>query len=133
MADFGVTVTAETAARLRPDLERLVAEFRALAHLLVGALPNPDESDDIPDSVVAGGRTWWIHWHDPHYLCEDEAGVTVEAHIYDPDLLDPWFLLLYARSVEGHEAVLEACPAAFHDMARLFDLSPDLLRPPQRG
>ncbi|MGI5503488.1 hypothetical protein [Lentzea sp. CA-135723] len=133
MADFGVTVTPETAARLRPDLERLIAEFRALAHLLVDALPDPDESDEVPDSVEVAGRTWWIHHHDPHYLCEDDDGVTVEAHVYDPDLLDPWFLLLYAKSVTGHEAVVEACPAGFHDIARLLDLLPDLSAPPQRG
>ncbi|MFD4673839.1 hypothetical protein ACFWNN_29250 [Lentzea sp. NPDC058450] len=130
MADFGVTMTPETAARLRPDLERLIAEFRALAHALVGALPNPD---DISDEVFAVGRTWWLHHHDPHVLCEDDDGVTVEAHLYNPDLLDPWFLLLYAKSVTGHEAVVEACPAGFHDIARLLDLLPEVSEPPQRG
>ncbi|MET9231491.1 hypothetical protein [Lentzea sp. NPDC003310] len=119
---FDVTVTAETAERLRPELDRLVAEFRAMARMLVDALPNPDEDDDIPDEVVAGGRTWWVHWHDPHYCCVDEADVVVEAHIYYPDLVDPWFLLQYAQTAGGHDAVVEACPAGFHDIARLLDL-----------
>ncbi|WP_439662746.1 hypothetical protein ACSHWB_15640 [Lentzea sp. HUAS TT2] len=72
--------------------------------------------------VEAGGRTWWIHWHDPHFRCESDAGVVVEAHIYSPDLIDPGFLLEYARTAGGHEAVLSACPAGFHDIARLLDL-----------
>ncbi|MFD4644137.1 hypothetical protein ACFWN2_42985 [Lentzea sp. NPDC058436] len=110
------------ADQLRPELERLIAEFRAVARSLVAALPNPDEDDDIPDEVEVGGRTWWVHWHDPHFCCEDEAGVVVEAHIYDPDLIDPYFLLQYARTASGHEAVVSACPAGFHDIARLLDL-----------
>lgn len=117
-----MTVTEETAARLRPDLERLIAEFRAVAQVLVGALPDPDVDADIPDEVEAGGRTWWIHWHDPHFRCESDSGVVVEAHIYRPDLIDPGFLLEYARTAGGHEAVLSACPAGFHDIARLLDL-----------
>ncbi|MFD9703137.1 hypothetical protein [Lentzea sp. NPDC059081] len=125
-----MTVTRETAERLRPDFERLVAEFRVVARALVEALPDPDADDDIPDEVEAVGRAWWIHWHDPHYCCEDDGGVVVEAHIYNPDLVDPWFLLQYAKTAGGHETVVAACPEGFGDMARLFDL---LLDPAEPG
>ncbi|MEU3648528.1 hypothetical protein AB0E59_34485 [Lentzea sp. NPDC034063] len=131
---FRVTVTEETAARLRPELTRLIAEFRAMARMLVGALPNPDLDDDLLEEVEVGGRTWWIHWHDPHYRCESDTGVVVEAQIYHPDQIDPAFLLEYARTAGGHEAVVTACPRGFHDIARLLDLVPDLVsEPPQRG
>ena len=133
MADFGVTVTAETATRLRPELARLIAEFRATARMLVAALPNPDVDDDIPDEAEIDGRTWWIHWHDPHYRCESDTGVVVEAQIYHPDDVDPAFLLEYARTAGGHEAVVAACPRGFHDIARLLDLVPDLVSEPPRG
>jgi hypothetical protein len=87
VGDFGATVTEETAARLRPELTRLIAEFRATARVLVGALPNPDLDDDIPDEVEVGGQTWWIHWHDPHYRCP--AGFHDIARLLDlvPDLV----------------------------------------------
>lgn len=117
-----MTVTEETAARLRPDLERLIAKFRAVAHALVAALPDPDLDDDFPEEVEVDGHRWWIHWHDPHCRCESDTGVVVEAHLYGPDLIDPYFLLEYARTAGGHETVVSACPAGFHDIARLLDL-----------
>ncbi|HEX7307840.1 hypothetical protein [Lentzea sp.] len=75
-------MTPETAERLGQDLDRLVAEFRAVAHSLVDALPDPDVD------------------------------------------------LQYARTAGGHEAVVDACPAGFADIARLLDLRLD---PAERG
>ena len=118
-----MTVTEETAARLRPELERLIAEFRAVARSLIASLPNPDVDDDLVEEIEVDGRTWWIHWHDPHYRCEDvDSGAVVEAHIYRPDSIDPAFLLEYARTAGGHDAVVQACRSGFHDIARLLDL-----------
>ncbi|MFD5825354.1 hypothetical protein [Lentzea sp. NPDC060358] len=110
-------MTPETTGR---DLDRLIAEFRARAHALVAALPDPDVDDDIPGEVEVGGQRWWVHWHDPHFCCENDDGVVVEAHIYDPDLLDPWFLLQYAKTAGGHDAVVAACLGGFSDMVALL-------------
>ncbi|MFG1604472.1 hypothetical protein [Actinoplanes sp. NPDC049265] len=130
----GATVTviqlageAEVAA-VRPAVDRLVAEFRELAGALVARLRvleplwDDDEDPACPDEIELHGSTWSVSPHDPHYRFENEAsGEVVEAQMYDPDRLDPYFLETYARTSGRHPAVVDVCRAPFHDMCRLLD------------
>lgn len=104
------------AAALRPALERLVAEFRRHAKALVALLDN-----DPAESVRYRDATWLLYPHEPHCQFENAAsGEVVEAHVYDPGLVDPYFLLLYGETSGRHGAVVEACVHGFHDMVRLL-------------
>ncbi|QQQ73438.1 hypothetical protein IOD16_19235 [Saccharothrix sp. 6-C] len=122
-------VGAAQAKELRPALEVLIADFRQCAGALVAALradvlPAHDRGDEHPGEVEAAGVTWVIEVHGEHCRFEDPvSGVVVEANTYDPDLLDPYFLLLFARTSGRHDAVLAACVHGFHDMCRLLDLA----------
>ncbi|TMM33391.1 MAG: hypothetical protein E6F99_24235 [Actinobacteria bacterium] len=122
-------VTDSQAATLRPALENLVAEFRQLAGGLVdqlraGVSPVGDVDGDCPETVWFRDATWYLDPHGQHCRFEDPAsGVVVEANIYAPDTVDPYFLLLYAQTSGRHGAVLGACVEGFHDMCRLLDLA----------
>jgi hypothetical protein len=115
------------AATVRPALEGLVAEFRLLANALVGQMAAGSSSvndldTDCPESVRCGDATWYLYQHGEHCRFEDEAnGVVVEANVYAPDALDPYFLLQYAKTSGRHGAVVDACVEGFHDMCRLLD------------
>jgi hypothetical protein len=108
---------AAQAAAVRPALEDLIAEFREMAAGLVGQM----EDEDV-ESVEYRGATWWAHLHGEHCRFENgETGEVVEAQIYMPDRVDPYFLLEYARTSGRHDAVLDVCVEGFHDMCRLLD------------
>ena len=51
------------------------------------------------------------------------AGALVEADVYDPGRIDPYFLLEYARTTGRHDAVADLCVEGFHDMCRLLDVA----------
>jgi hypothetical protein len=113
---------------VRAALDRLVAEFREVAGALVAELrvvePKWDDAAgaECPEEIELGGITWFVDPHDPHYRFEDAAGgVIVEAHMYDPDRVDPYFLLLYAQTSGRHPVVVAAAPEGFADMCRLLD------------
>ncbi|GGN18713.1 hypothetical protein GCM10010109_31940 [Actinoplanes campanulatus] len=116
-------VSAEEASSVRPTLEDLVAGFRRIAGALVeqmraGASPE----DDCPDSVRYGDATWYLDPHGEHCRFENAvSGEVVEANIYAPDALDPYFLLEYAKSAGHYGVVVDACVEGFHDMCRLLD------------
>ncbi|MFV2105699.1 DUF6896 domain-containing protein [Micromonospora sp. LOL_015] len=120
-------VDDEEATRLRPILESLVAEFRRTAAALVeqmraGTPPGSDDDTDYPESVRYDDATWYLHLHGKHCRFENVAsGEVVEANIYVPDAVDPYFLLQYATSAGRHGAVVDACVEGFHDMCRLLD------------
>lgn len=123
-------VTDAEAAAVRPALESLVAEFRQAAGALVTRMwdiAGPDDHDadwDYPETVRWRDTTWYLDLHGEHCRFEDEAsGEVVEAQIYLPDTIDPYFLLMYAETSGRHSAVVEACSAGFHDMCRLLDLA----------
>jgi hypothetical protein len=120
-------VSDSEAATVRPALEGLVAEFRLLANGLVGQMEagssSVDDLDtDYPDSVRYNDATWCLHQHGEHCRFEDAgSGVVVEANVYAPDVLDPYFLLEYAKTSGRHGAVVDACVEGFHDMCFLLD------------
>ncbi|MGI5524527.1 hypothetical protein ACQEUX_26815 [Micromonospora sp. CA-259024] len=120
-------VSDSEAATVRPALENLVAEFRRVAAALVeqmeaGSSPVSDVDADPPESVRYHGATWYLYPHGEHCQFENSAsGEVVEANIYAPDLVDPYFLLQYAKTSGRHGAVVDACVEGFHDMCRLLD------------
>lgn len=122
-------ITAQEAAELRPALDVVIADFRQRAGSLVAALrtdvlPAYDRGVEYPDEVEAGGVTWMIEVHGDHCRFEDPVGgEVVEANIHDPNLLDPYFLLLFARTSGRHDAIRAACVNGFHDMCRILDLA----------
>ncbi|KAA2252469.1 hypothetical protein F0L68_36125 [Solihabitans fulvus] len=122
-------VAEEEARELRPALDRLIAEFRQVSGSLVArlraeVLPAHDRGAEYPDEVRALDGTWDVHLHGDHCRFENPAsGETVEASIDDPDAIDPYFLLLFARTSGRHRAVHDACLEGFHDMCRLLDLA----------
>lgn len=122
-------VPAAEAARLRPQLDGLLADFRQRAGTLVASLrttvlPAYDSGVEHPDEVEAGGVTWAIEVHGDHCRFEDPvSGEVVEANIDDPDVVDPYFLLLFAETSGRHDALRAACVHDFHDMCRLLDLA----------
>lgn len=120
-------VSDSEAAALRPALECLVAEFRLLANVLVGQMEadssaGSDLETECPESVRCHDATWYLYQHGEHCTFEDPAsGTVVEANIYSPDVLDPYFLLQYAKTSGRHGAVVDACVEGFHDMCCLLD------------
>lgn len=120
-------VDDEEAARVRPALESLVAEFRRTAEALVkqmraGMATGSDDDTDYPESVRYRDATWDLYPHGEHCQFVNVAsGEVVEASIYAPDSVDPCFLLEYAQSAGRHGAVVDACVEGFHDMCRLLD------------
>ncbi|MFI6236629.1 hypothetical protein ACIBD9_23975 [Micromonospora sp. NPDC050784] len=115
------------ATAVRPALENLVAEFRRVAAALVeqmeaGSSPVSDGDADPPESVRYRDATWYLFPHGEHCQFENAvSGEVVEANIYAPGLVDPYFLLQYAKTSGRHGAVVDACTEGFHDMCRLLD------------
>ncbi|GIG56019.1 hypothetical protein Lfu02_03910 [Longispora fulva] len=121
-------VTDAEAAAVRPALDHLVAEFRQsadalVAHMLAAMVPAGDLDGEFPDTVRIRDATWDLEPHGAHCRFEGPNGEVVEADIYSPDTIDPYFLLLYAETTGGHGAVLDACVEGFHDMCRLLELT----------
>ncbi|RZT77819.1 hypothetical protein EV382_0982 [Micromonospora violae] len=120
-------VSDSEAAAVRTALENLVAEFRRVAAALVaemeaGSSPASDIDADPPESVRYHDATWYLYPHGEHCQFDNAvSGEVVEANIYAPDLVDPYFLLLYAKTSGRHDAVVDACAEGFHDMCRLLD------------
>jgi hypothetical protein len=120
-------VSDSEVATVRPALENLVTEFRLVANALVGQLeagssPVSDLDTDYPESVRYRDATWCLHPHGGHCRFENTAsGEVVEADVKDPDNLDPYFLLQYAKTSGRHGAVVNACVEGFHDICRLLD------------
>ncbi|WP_157640975.1 hypothetical protein [Longispora albida] len=128
----GLTVlqllTDAEAAAVRPALDHLVAEFRQVAGALValmlaGTSPQGDPDGEYPETVQFRGGTWDLEPHGEHCRFEGPDGEVVEASIYSPDTIDPYFLLLYAETTSGHRTVTDACVEGFHDMCRLLELA----------
>jgi hypothetical protein len=108
------------ASAVRPALERLVAEFRAVA----GALVERSNALEDPEEVQHDGGTWSLFPHGEHCRFENDAtGVVVEADIHDPGRIDSYFLLEYAQTTGRHDAVVDLCVEGFHDMCRLLDVA----------
>jgi hypothetical protein len=108
---------AAQVAAVRPALEALIAEFRETAAGLVGQM----EHEEV-ESVRYRGANWCADPHGEHCRFEnEETGEIVEAQIYFPDRVDPYFLLEYARTSGRHHAVVDVCVEGFHDMCRLLD------------
>lgn len=108
-------VSAEEAQRVRPELERLITDFRRMAHTLTEqyALGALDEEQ------------WCADPHGEHCRFENrETGILVEAHTEDPDKLDPYFLLVYAETTGHYPTVLTACVHGYHDMSHLLETLP---------
>ncbi|GAB4055301.1 hypothetical protein [Catellatospora paridis] len=121
-------VTEAEAAALRPALDHLVAEFRQTAGALVAQLRAESQMGDVdeccPETVLVRDVIWHLDPHGEHCRFENPAsGEVVEADINAPDTVDPYFLLLYAKTSGRHGAVLDACVEGFHDMCRLLDLA----------
>ncbi|MEU8007449.1 hypothetical protein AB0B66_40350 [Catellatospora sp. NPDC049111] len=122
-------VTAAEAETLRPALDRLVTEFRQTASGLVARLrAEATRTGDVgecgPETVLFRDAVWHVDPHGEHCRFEDGAsGEIVEAHVDAPDTVDPYFLLLYARTSGRHGAIHDACVEGFHDMCRLLDLA----------
>ncbi|GAA0430264.1 hypothetical protein Aca07nite_38980 [Actinoplanes capillaceus] len=122
-------VSDSEAATVRPALEDLVAEFRQAADALVGYMnagsaPVDGIDENWPESVRYREATWYLDPHGEHCRFENAvSGEVVEANIYAPDLVDPYFLLEYAKTSARHEAVVNVCVEGFHDMCRLLDRS----------
>ncbi|MEV8436086.1 hypothetical protein AB0425_01820 [Actinosynnema sp. NPDC051121] len=122
-------ITAKEAAELRPALDVVVADFRRRAGTLVASLrtdvlPAYDSGVEYPDEVEVGGVEWMIEVHGDHCRFKHPvSGEVVEADIHDPNAIDPYFLLLFARTSGRHDAVLAACVNGFHDMRRMLDLA----------
>lgn len=115
-------VSEPEAAALRPLLDALVAEFRHTAAGLVHQMQLAD--DDEPEAVHYDGAAWYLYEHGVHCRFENETnGQVVEANMYVPDAVDPYFLLEYAETSGRHGAVLDACVHGFSDMCRLLDLA----------
>jgi len=107
-------VSDDEAERIRPEFDRLVADFRRRARDLAAA-----EGDDR-----AGADDWFADPHGDHCRFQHvESGLVVEVNLERPDELDPGFLLLFARTSGRYPGVLAACVHGFHDMARLLELS----------
>ncbi|MEU7587285.1 hypothetical protein AB0A95_13395 [Micromonospora sp. NPDC049230] len=114
--DETVTMEAATAAArtLRVALQPDMAVF--------ASLPVSDVDADPPESVRYHGATWYLYPHGEHCQFENSAsGEVVEANIYAPDLVDPYFLLQYAKTSGRHGAIVDSCAEGFHDMCRLLD------------
>jgi hypothetical protein len=120
-------VSDTEAATVRPALENLVAEFRQVAAALVeqmdaGPSSVSDVDADPPESVQYHDATWFLYPHGEHCQFENAvSGEVVEANIYAPGVVDPYFLLQYAKTSGRHGAVADACTEGFHDMCRLLD------------
>ncbi|WFE47737.1 hypothetical protein [Verrucosispora sp. WMMD1129] len=120
-------VSDSDAATVRPALESLVAEFRLVANALVAQMgtyssPLSGPDTECPESVRYDDATWYLHPHGEHCQFENAAsGEVVETNIYAPDVVDPYFLLQYAKTSGRHSAVVDACVEGFHDMCRLLD------------
>lgn len=110
-------ISDDEAQRRRADLDLLVADFRALARRLVAAY-------QVGGEVAVDGALWLAHEHAPHCRFEDAAsGVVVEAHLDNPDAVDPYFLLEFAATAGRYDRIRSACREGFHDMCRLLDLA----------
>lgn len=114
------------------QVQSLIADFRSHSRALVdalraaGILAAYDAHEEYDSEVIARGSRWQVWLHEPHAKLSSAEGVVVEAHIYQPDDLDPDFLLTFARTRGGHDAVLALCPAGFHDMCEVLDaVEPD--------
>jgi hypothetical protein len=122
-------ITAAEAAELRPALDAVVADFRQRAATLVASLrtdvlPAYDSGVEYPGEVEADGVRWTIEVHGDHCRFEHPvSGEVVEANIHDPDLIDPYFLLLFTRTSGRHDTIRAACVHGFHDMCRMLDLA----------
>lgn len=115
-------VSNDEAASVRPILENLVAGFRRTAEALVEQMRAGTSPEEYPESVQYGDATWYLHPHGEHCRFENVvSGELVEANIYAPETLDPYFLLEYAKSAGHYGAVVDACVEGFHDMCRLLD------------
>jgi hypothetical protein len=111
-------VGEDEAERVRPELDRLIADFRRLARDLATD-PATDADTDDPDA-----DDWFADPHGEHCRFEHvESGLVVEVNLERPDELDPGFLLLFAQTSRRYPGVLAACVHGFHDMARLLELS----------
>ncbi|NUT21353.1 MAG: hypothetical protein HOV77_19440 [Hamadaea sp.] len=123
-------ISDDEAASLLPTVHRLVADFRAIAGRLVGVLRHQvladyDAGRAYAEEIEVDGVMWSLHMHGEHCRLESaESGQVVEAHLDDPDALDPYFLLEYARtSPGGYPDLLTACIEGFHDTVRLMELA----------
>jgi hypothetical protein len=104
-------VGTDEARRTRPELEALVADFRALARSLVDRFARGTLDEDV----------WWASPHGDHCRFENlGTGVIVEAHLEVPEEIDPYFLLRFAETTGRYPRVLDACVHGFHDMCRLL-------------
>jgi hypothetical protein len=86
---------------------------------MFGQLVEPayEQNLDYPDSLDVNGERWSLDIHGEHCRFQGLAsGTVVEAHISSPDTLDPWFLLLFAESIDRYPDIRAACIAGFHDM-----------------
>lgn len=107
-------VSTDEAERTRPELEALVTDFRALARTLIRHYEQGTLEEDV----------WWVHPHGEHVSFDNlDTGVVVEAHVGDPDDLDPYFLLVFAETTGSYPGVLAACVHGFHDMCRLLEVA----------
>ncbi|MFF5257472.1 DUF6896 domain-containing protein [Actinomadura viridis] len=122
-------VGAAEARRLRPALDALVADFQSLEERLserfhVEIEPAYERGEPYPRPLVVDGVRWQAQPHGGHCRFESiEGGVVVEADVWRPGTLDPFFLLLFAETSGRHPEVLSACVEGFHDMSRLLELA----------
>jgi hypothetical protein len=85
-------------------------------------VPSERSDAECPESVRYDDATWCLRPHGEHCQFANAAsGEVVEANIYAPDIVDPDFLLDYAKTAGRHTAVVDACVEGFHDMCRLLD------------
>lgn len=120
-------VSDSEATAVRPALDTLVAEFREVAGALVdlmeaGSSPLGGAGTGSPESVRYRDMTWYVHPHGEHCQFENAVnGEIVDAGVHSPDIVDPYFLLQYAKTSGRHGAVVDACAEGFHDMCRLLE------------
>lgn len=73
-------------------------------------------------ALVALGRRWRVHVHEPHaHFCDESDGLVVDAHIWHPTVLDPASLLRFAQTCGRHPQALSLCPEGYDDMFALLE------------
>lgn len=126
------TVTPASIAAHAPQARALIVDFRRHSQALVAALHSAgilasyDALEEYDSEVIALGDRWQVWLHEPHAMLTSTTRVVVEAHIYQPDDIDPDFLLTFARTSGAHQAMVDLCVAGYHDMCAVLDaLEPD--------